>query len=427
MPHRIETLCQELDAKAVSLAQADRYYSGTQPLAYLAPGQRRALSNRLQTVNANYCRVVTHAVADRLHVEGFTRDGENLDRVWQAWAASGMPTGHRRAVLEALIAGRSYVTVWASRGKPTITVDSAAEMLHKTDPLTGELTLAFKRIVKDGRGYAVLLEPDKIIRYEGPEAPSGMTPTTGWRVAEILPNPLGVVPVVPLVNSHRLLDDGTPQSAPIWALQDLLSKLMSDLAVASEAASLPRRWATGLALDIDDDGDTISPFSDEPGTVAVSERADTKFGEWNSPDLRAYNDAIGLVIRQIGSVGGVPEMLLGIESPDPSSAEQIRAAMLPVISAVLEKQRLFSTSFERIAALVEAVQTDSNTLSDGISVVWRDAEDQTFSQLSDGLSKLYAAGLLPLEEVWRKLGYAPDEMAELRRMRLTSRIEGVAA
>lgn len=424
----VEYLCREQDSRAHTVTTADRYYRGEQPLAFLAPEARKALGDRLTRAEANYCRLVTHAIADRLLVTGFTRDSESLSDVWSAWQSSGMATEHRKAILEALIVGRSYLTVWSNDGQtPTVSVDSATELIHETDPLTRQVAVAFKRIVRaDGRAYGVVWEPGQVTKLIGPEAPSGVIPSTGWRVIETLPNPLGVVPVVPLVNSHRLLDElGSPQSKPVWSLQDAANKLLSDMLVSSEAYAQPRRWSTGLQIQFDEDGNEINPFSSEPGTVWTSERDDTKFGQFPSADLSAFQTGLDLIIRQIGAVASMPEHLLGIESPDPSSAEQIRAATESLSQSVAEKQRLFSSSFERVAGLIEAVQT-GGAVGTGIEVGWSDAEDQTFSQLSDGLTKLYQAKVLPLEVVWERLGMTPQQIQTMKTMNLASRIEGVA-
>lgn len=419
----IEALCRELDERAHEARRADTYFNGERPLSYLSPEAADKL--RLQVVEANYCRLVTSTVADRLLVEGFSRGGESLSDVWGAWSDAGMGTEHRKAILEALITGRSYVTVWGSGESPVVSVDSASEMTHRRDPLTRELTHAWKRIVRDGRGYGVLWEADKVTRFEGPEAPSGFLPSTGWRAVEVLPNPLGVVPVVPLVNSHRLLDEvGVPQSKVIWALQDLLNKILSDMAVASEAVAGPRRWATGLQFELDEDGNAINPFDSEPGSVWTSEQEQTKFGQFPAAEMGGYETTLGVVIRQIGALSGLPDHLLGIESADPSSAEQIRAATESLSQTVAEKQRLLSASFARVAALIEAVST-GGAVRGGVSVEWRSSEDQTFSQLADGLSKLYAGGLLPLETVWQRLGFTPEQIRTMRQQQLTTRIESL--
>lgn len=423
MTELIEELSLELDSQQPSLRQAEQYDSGTQPLAYLPPEALTLLGDRFSKADANYCRLVTRAIADRLLVTGFTRGGESLGGVWDVWAQAQMVTEHRKALLESLISGRSYVTVWGQGESPFITVDSPLQMVHRIDPVSRETILAFKRIVKNGRGYGVLWEPDRVTRYLGAEAPSGYVPATGWKPVETWDNPLGVVPVTPLINSHRLLDEiGTPQSRNIWGLQDLLNKLLSDMAVASEAVAGPRRWATGLQLQIDEDGNELNPFDSSPGSVWVSERVDTKFGQFDAADLSAYEDAIAIVIRQIGALSGLPDHLLGVESADPSSAEQIRAATESLSQTVAEKQRLFNAPFSRIAGLIEAVST-GGPVGMGISPTWLDSQDQTFSQLADGLTKLFSDGILPLEMVWSRLGFSPEEIREMKAMNVASRIQ----
>ena len=72
-----------------------------------------------------------------------------------------------------------------------------------------------KRWIGDGKGYAVLYEPNKITKFismGNVVDPAAMT-STAWSVTETIPNPLGVVPVVPIVNRGRLLDvDGVMET-----------------------------------------------------------------------------------------------------------------------------------------------------------------------------------------------------------------------
>ena len=70
------------------------------------------------------------------------------------------------------------------------------------------------------RAYAVLFQPDKITRLKSRSTvPSeGSIPASGWVVTETLDNPLGVVPVVPIVNRGRLLDlTASPRWTTSWA------------------------------------------------------------------------------------------------------------------------------------------------------------------------------------------------------------------
>ena len=88
-----------------------------------------------------------------------------------------------------------------------------------------------------------------------------------------LPNPLGVVPVVPLPNRPRLSGrswsvtgvpvrlDGRSEIAAVMSNQDAINKYRADALVASEFAAFRQRWAIGIDIPVDPEtGRPIEPF-----------------------------------------------------------------------------------------------------------------------------------------------------------------------
>lgn len=410
----VESLAKRIDLRQMSLFEADAYYAGTQPLAYLSPAARKALGNRLATISANYVRLATDSLAERLTVDGFRRGSQTLPTVWADWTRCGMERAHRVAILEALALGQAFLTTWAdSTGQPVITVDSPREMSINRHPITREITAALKRWRDaDGTARAVLFQADRITTWTGPHTPEGgALPSTHWAHAETLPNPLSVVPVADLTNSGRLLDaHGSPEAADIWSLTDALSKLLADVLVASEATALPRRWATGLQVVEDDQGNPVNPFSAEPGSVWQSEDPATNFGSFPEPHLAGYDTLTAMIIRQIGAISGLPDFLIGIAGVDPSSAEQIRASESSLVARAYARQVTFAPAFAKTAALAEAIRTGGPVRTD-VSVVWRSPESRTVAQAADAAAKVVAAGLLSVEGAQAKyLGLTPAEI-----------------
>lgn len=421
----LEALLRQIDTRQVSIWQADSYYRGSQPLAFLSPEARKQLGDRLTSLNANYPRLATDSLAERLQVTGFTRGGESLGEVWAAWTRSGMATRSREAILEALTVGQAFLLVWTdASGRPVVTVESPREMTITRDPLTGEITEAVKRWRgSDGFAHAVHYGPDQISVYRGPEVPvGGIVPNSGYALSESIPNPLGVVPVADLTNSEGFADtEGTPESRQIWGLTDALAKILSDSMVASEAAALPRRWATGVQLQFDAEGNLIPPFNTQPGNVWLSETAETKFGQFAEPSLQSYGSHVEMLIRQIGAISGLPDHLVGIAGTDPSSAEQIRASESSLVARSYQRQARFAAGFAKAAGLVEAILT--NGVPADIETVWKSPESRTYAQEADAASKLVQAGILPLEVAWRQLGYSPSEIVEMRQARLREALD----
>lgn len=237
----LETLSARLDEAQSPLSRLDAYYGGCQPASFLSTKSRDALDNKLRVLSVNFPRLLVNSLAERLQITGFRGVGEDVadPLLWRIWEANDLSTQAHMAHVDALTHGRSYVIVWAGAdGKPLVTVESARQVITSHDPATGAVTAAVKRWEDDQQHFAVVYEPDKITRFQGKE--------NALKVTDVIPNPLGEVPVVPILNRSRLMDvQGTSEMTDILDLTDALNKVMGDALVGSEYFARPRRWVTG--------------------------------------------------------------------------------------------------------------------------------------------------------------------------------------
>ncbi|UYM05464.1 phage portal protein [Solicola gregarius] len=415
----LDTLIKKLDAPQSTYAGLDAYYDGCQPLSFLSPEARTALGDRLHRVSVNVPRLLVEAVAERLRVVGF--DGAD---VWPAWLANDMD--QRAAVVhrEALCLGTSYVAVWGNLdGSALISAESAKQVTVLLDPGTRRVVAAVKRWNTDSTTEATLWEPHQVTRLR---ANTRGATTGGLRVVDTpLPNPLGVVPVVPFVNATRMLDDdGRSEMADVLSLTDAVVKLTSDLLVSSEYTARPRRFATGIELESDEEtGEAVNPIP-EGDRAMVSENHEAKFGQLPGSDLVGYENAIGVIMRQISAVSGLPEHMLGIGGDNPTSADSIRASEAALTARAEARQQAFGRSWEEVMRLAAAVAGKVAPGSVDVRVRWADAATRSVAQEADAAVKLVQAGVLPASYALRKLGYSEDEITEIRQAR---RVESVDA
>ena len=138
----LTALLQRLDEPAARYAELDRYYTGKQPLAFLAPEAKAALGNRFGLMASNIPRLAVTALAERLRITGFTGDTDCGPTGSAMTSTRQSGVAHR----EALLLGDSYVIVWADQfGRPKVTVESAKQVAVLTDPGTRQITAAVKR------------------------------------------------------------------------------------------------------------------------------------------------------------------------------------------------------------------------------------------------------------------------------------------
>ena len=431
MNETIKNLSDKLDTTYPRLVALDKYWHGQQPAAFLSPMSKEALGDRLRMLSVNFPRIAVTSLAERLQVTGFRTDGPDSapdDDLWRSWRRNGMDDASAQAHVDALAYGRSFVMVWAnSAGKPVVTVESPRQVAVLRDPATREVTAAFKRWLDGAKGYAMLYEPDKITALvaDGNVSDPASMPASSWRTSKVIPNPLGVVPVVPILNRGRLLDiDGVSEMDDVLDLTDALNKIMADMLVTSEFYARPRRWATGLEIVEDEDGNPVKPFSAALDDVWQSEAPETKFGQFDAARLDGYADAAALITQQIGALTGLPPHYLGLHGDQPASADAIRSAEASLVARAYALHRTFGQAWADVARLMLAITEGSDPRELDVETVWSNPETRTPAQAADAAAKLAGIGV-PLSVVLADtLGMTPPQVDRVRAARRTDALDG---
>ena len=424
----LTTLMQKIEEPSARFAELDRYYTGTQPLAFLSPESRRALGDRFGRLATNLPRLAVTSLAERLRVTGFT----GAD-VWPDWLRNDLDQDSGIAHREALLLGSSYVIVWADQfGRPKVTVESAKQVAVITDSGTRRITAAVKRWETAKTTEATVFLPDEIIRLRAEQ--TGAT-TAGFTVVETLANPLGMVPVVRLKNSDRLLDDGVSEIDDLRPLVDGLNKLLVDMLTTSEFVGRPRRWATGIELEeadvLDEDGnptgetEAVNPIP-EGNRAMIAEQADAKFGQLEAANLDGYQSAVDVLLGQIMAVSALPAHYIGQLSDTPASADALRAAEASLTARAESRQAAFGRAWEDVARLIVGVRDGVDPQRVDVRVTWADAATRSIAQEADAVVKLFQAGLLPASYALKRLGYGDTEVAEIAAARRGDSLNSMA-
>ena len=433
MNEQLQALLQKLDEPVATYTALDRYYEGTQPLAFLSPEAKVALGTRFGRMASNIPRLAVTALAERLRITGFTAAD-----VWAEWIRNDLDQTSGVAHREALLFGDSFVIVWADAlGRPNVTIESAKQVAVQRDPATRQIIAAVKRWETKTTTEAALYLPDRITRLR---ATSTGATITGFQTVETIPNPLGVVPVVNLRNSDRLLDDfGGSEIDDLMPLVDALNKTLADLMVTSEYVGRPRRWATGIELTeehvLDAEGDPVLDEAGQPvmrevnpipegHRAMISENDQAKFGQLNAADLGGYEAAVRVILGQIMAVSTLPAHYVGVFTDNPASADALRAAEASLTARAEARQATFGRAWEQVARLIVAVRDGVDPTTVDVRVQWADAATRSVAQEADAVVKLHQAGLLPASYALAKLGYSDDEIAEIRTARRAEALDG---
>ncbi len=428
----LTSLVQRLGEPLARYADLDRYYGGNQPLAFLSPEAKTALGNRFGLMSSNIPRLAVTALAERLRITGFTGDAS----LWADWIRNDLDQTSGVAHREALLLGDSYVIVWADQfGRPNVTVESAKQVTVMTDPGTRQTVAAVKRW-EDKRAnitHAMLYLPDRIVRLRAEQVGA----ITGYSTVDEIANPLGVVPVVNLRNTDRIVGDfGSSEIDDLKPLVDALNKSLADMMVTSEYVGRPRRWATGIELTeepvLDENGDETGDMTEvnpipEGHRAMISENHEAKFGQLNAADLAGYEASVRILLGQIMAVSTLPAHYVGSLTEQPASADALRAAEASLTARAEARQATFGRAWEQVARLMIAVRDGRDpNLIDDIRIQWSDAATRSVAQEADAVTKLYQAGILPASYALAKLGYSEDEIVKIRTARRTEALDAQA-
>jgi hypothetical protein len=448
MSEDLKRLVQRLETARPEIEKHNEYFTGNQPLKFLAPEVRESVGKRLDDLNFPWPRLVIGALEERLDVSGFrlAPDADPDTEIWSAiWQPNQMDLMSQQAHEEALVSGRAYAVVWARKdGSPLITVESPQQVIVEHHPATRERLRAIKVWLEDDVHHAFLYEPDRITRWRSKG--KGLTSVgMGWDLVETLDNPLGIVCVVPLVNRQRILkQDGESELAPLLRLFDGVNKIGTDLMTSSEFHAMPRRFATGISIEEeivkDDQGnpvldeDTGQPvtrpktqFSNVAGKVWISEDPESRFGSFPNDDLRGFIESVKLLTAAIASASGLPPHVLALQGSDnPASADAIRSSEASLIKNAERKQRQFGEAWEEVVRLALQVRDGSvPPEAQRLECVWKDAATPTVAQAADAALKKQAIGV-PVQQLWEDLGYSPVQIERFKAMQRQAMVQCAA-
>lgn len=416
----------------------DDYYEGNHELEYASLKYRGAFGNLFDGFADNWCDLVVDAPRERLHVQGF-RLGEETEGdkdAWRIWQENNLDAFSHLGHTEALINGEASILVWRDEenDRPTIEIEHPTQMVVVYDEDNPRVRAAALKVWETAWGdeFATLYLPNEIYKFESKKGQrrSGVRGTR-WAEREVgseewpLPNPMGVVPVVPLVNRPRLLEEGQSEIKKVIPIQKAVNKLVTDMMVASEYAAFKQRWVTGIDIPLDPDtGEPIEPFkvavdrilvANAPETEGDETPADPKFGEFSATDLRNFVVGIEMLVQHIASQTRTPPHYFYLRGEFPSG-ESIKSAETGLVAKVHDKQRFYGESWEEAIRLAFKAIDDKRSQIVDSEVIWGDPESRSESEHIDAVVKKKSLNV-PDEQLWEDAGYTPQQIARFKAVR----------
>lgn len=415
LPQLVALMEGALDARLPAVEEYEAYYRGDQRLAFATSKFREAFGRMLEPLSDNWCQLVVDASVERLKVEGFRFGPEDTGAdtdAWTMWQANYLDADSGLAHTEASKCGISYVLVLpgADPETPRITVEHPAQCITYSAPEDRRRRLAgFKRWTEtDGSTRAVLYTGEAVYLLG-----RARNSNAGWGDLGNVPNPIGVVPMVPMLNLPNMLGGGMSDLHAVVALQDAINKLLADMIVNSEFVAYPQRWAVGL--EIPTDPATGRPYDREAFLSSVSrlwvnENPAGQFGELAGSDGLGYVRQIEALVQHIAAQTRTPpHYLLGQSGAFPSG-ESLKATETGLVAKVKRKQVSYGEAWEEAMRLAFAYRGDTiRAEATDTETIWAEPEARSEGELVDALLKMRQLGV-PITELWRRYGATPQEI-----------------
>lgn len=415
---QVEELANKLAVYENEFRRHSEYYDATYRLEAIGIAVPREM--QCLTASVGWPRMYLDSIEERLDIEGFRVAGkvEKVKNLTEWWQVNNLDEESGLAHLDALIYGRSYVTVSSPgpndpEGVPVIRVESPRSMYCETDPRTREVTRAIRIYENDDdtdEKWATLYLPDRtefLYQFGGK-----------WvQDADPVVHNLGVVPVVPLINRERLAHrEGSSEITPeIRSLTDAASRVMMNMQAAAELMAVPQRVLFGV------EPEQLAPNGASPSEVmstymaqylAVENEAG-KAHQFSAAELQNFVNVLQELAKHIASYTGLPPQYLSFSSENPASAEAIKSSEARLVKKCERKARLFGGAWEQVMRLAMRVMgEDVPKEMYRLQTVWSDPATPTFSSKADAVYKLYdkGEGIITLNRARQDVGYSEEEI-----------------
>lgn len=457
----------------------DNYYTGQHPLPWLSPRAADEFREVLRMSRSNYMGLVVDAQVERLMVEGFristaqekaesrrraarrTADllsgraevgdggadeatlGEEGDAdTWRLWTENNLDSEFDKALLEAAIAGTSYLLVAPNDDEPEtplVYVEHPSQAIVEYVPGTNRREIAAGLKVYDddwtATVHAVLYLPDGIYKFKQarsqtayPNIPMsdleqqirlGALVQPVWDVREVTgeswpaPNVLGEVPLLELQNNPRMLTGGRSELEDVTDIQDRVNKTRADRLVTQDYGAFPQKWISGWPNE-DASGNATPEIDTGRNRIVTTEVVETKFGQWTAAALDPYNASAREDIKDIASRTRTPaQYLLGEMSN--VNGQTLKASESGLVAKVRQRMRNYDDTVERAMMLTRKAAGLPIQRGMSVQTLWRNPEHRTEGELVDALTKMASLGV-PQEVLWERWGATPTEIRRWKAM-----------
>ncbi|MGC5319305.1 phage portal protein [Micromonospora arida] len=388
-----------------------RYLRGDHDLPYMPRGAKAEYKSLAEKSITNWLPLISATYTKRLFVDGFraARATDNA-KPWEYWQANGMDARQTIVHRGALEYGAAYVLVLPGKPVPFIRPLSPLRTVALYEDEEAEWPDAAMRVKGKAANGDTLLEV-----FDDRAAHTIRKAKHDGKLTLVRSDAhnLGVVPFVRY--RPRLDGESVGIIKPLIRLNDRINESVFALYVALQYASFRQRWATGLAIPVDEDeqsptyGQPVEPFQAAVDRLWISDNPDAKFGDFGQTDTKGHLETYGSGVRSLAAIAQLsPHVLLG--DLVNLSADALAAAESATQHQIGEFETIFGESHEQTLRTAAKAAGDREAAADmSAQVRWRDTEARSLAAAVDALGKMVQMLGVPAEAAWERIPGVTDQ------------------
>lgn len=420
----------------------DAYYRGYPPMPQEPKRLTRKYRELVEMSRSNWCGLVVDVVNERLIVGSIqsTADSVQDKTAWKWWNTNNMDGVSPQIHCAALKYGICYVAVWPGSKGPVIRGEPPTTTYVRYDADT-DAPIAAIRVWQDmdmGAVHADLTLPDYQFHLTARDAvlnepvifdAAGLNrkavtvdlQNVRWdfRLEGDRPpverNVMGRVPYVRMLTDPDLAGGYSSELSGLEPIQDRINKTNFDRLLAQSFQSFPRAYATGVETPLDKNGKPIEPFDAAVDRFWTFENENAKVGQLDPAELNGYIQANTSDVQALATQSRTPPHYLISGMGMFPSGESVRATEYGLSRKVQARQQSYGDAWSDVLRLCGEAAANKRLANDlGLSVVWKDVEARSESEIVDALVKMSALGV-PEPALWQRWGATPEEIEDWTR------------
>lgn len=426
----IEKAIKQLKENLTKYKKYERYYEGDHDLAFASQKFKNAFGELFREFSLNLCPAVCDAVKDKLKITNFNiENGKTAlsKQIWKIWQANRMGTRSSEIHKEVVKKGDAYVMVWVDSNKKTTIYPQKAEKCTVVydEEIPGKILWAAKTWkTPDKKARLNMYYPDRTERYiskkkieTGVPTPKDLIEFSGDGISNEIKNPYNIVPVFHFANNADIGSPGQSELKIAINVQNALNKTVLDMLVAMEFTAYPQRYASGIEIDYDDNGEPIPPFKPGIDRLIYSENPDAKFGSLEMGDLEQFLKVKADFRVDMACVTGTPLYYFMLTNGDVPSGEALKKTETRFISKVTDRQESFGQTWEDTMSFAALLEGNKDVQ---MFTVWKDPAPESEKERLGNISTKKSLGISE-EQALSEVGYGESDIKRMQKQKKEKR------